>query len=143
MVAAYGPPLTSKFRVSSKECLYRALKYQQVQIIHALGINNELPKASVNYLPQPYFHDMASIYGSADLLITRSGAVTCSELSSLGKYSILIPLPHGNGEQFDNAAALVAQGSALSQRPGEEGCCSEGPPRWEAGATAGDPLDRR
>ena len=88
-------------------------KYQQVQIIHALGINNELPKASSNYLPQPYFHDMASIYGSADLLITRSGAVTCSELSSLGKYSILIPLPHGNGEQFDNAAALVAQGSAL------------------------------
>ena len=88
-------------------------KYQEVQIIHALGINNELPKASSNYLPQPYFHDMASIYGSADLLITRSGAVTCSELSSLGKYSILIPLPHGNGEQFDNAAALVAQGSAM------------------------------
>jgi UDP-N-acetylglucosamine--N-acetylmuramyl-(pentapeptide) pyrophosphoryl-undecaprenol N-acetylglucosamine transferase len=88
-------------------------KYQQVQIIHALGINNDLPKASSNYLPQPYFHDMASIYGSADLLITRSGAVTCSELASLGKYSILIPLPHGNGEQFDNAAALVAQGSAL------------------------------
>jgi UDP-N-acetylglucosamine--N-acetylmuramyl-(pentapeptide) pyrophosphoryl-undecaprenol N-acetylglucosamine transferase len=36
-------------------------KYQEVQIIHALGINNELPKASSNYLPQPYFHDMASI----------------------------------------------------------------------------------
>ena len=88
-------------------------KYQEVQIIHALGMNNELPNASSNYLPQPYFHDMASIYGSADLLITRSGAVTCSELSSLGKYSILIPLPHGNGEQFDNAAALVAQGSAM------------------------------
>ena len=88
-------------------------KYHHVQIIHALGINNELPKASSNYLPQPYFHDMASIYGSADLLITRSGAVTCSELSSLGKYSILIPLPHGNGEQFDNAAALVDQGSAM------------------------------
>ena len=64
-------------------------KYQQVQIIHALGINNELPKASSNYLPQPYFHDMASIYGSADLLITRSGAVTCSELSSLGKTQYL------------------------------------------------------
>jgi UDP-N-acetylglucosamine--N-acetylmuramyl-(pentapeptide) pyrophosphoryl-undecaprenol N-acetylglucosamine transferase len=46
-------------------------------------------------------------------IITRSGAVTCSELASLGKYSILIPLPHGNGEQFDNAAALVAQGSAM------------------------------
>ena len=88
-------------------------RYKEVQIIHALGINNELPKATSSYLPQPYFHDMASIYASADLLITRSGAVTCSELASLGKYSILIPLPHGNGEQFDNAAALVAQGSAM------------------------------
>jgi UDP-N-acetylglucosamine--N-acetylmuramyl-(pentapeptide) pyrophosphoryl-undecaprenol N-acetylglucosamine transferase len=88
-------------------------RYKEVQIIHALGINNEIPKATSSYLPQPYFHDMASIYASADLLITRSGAVTCSELASLGKYSILIPLPHGNGEQFDNAAALVAQGSAM------------------------------
>ena len=88
-------------------------RYKEVQIIHALGIHNELPKANSSYLPQPYFHDMASIYASADLLITRSGAVTCSELASLGKYSILIPLPHGNGEQFDNAAALVAQGSAM------------------------------
>ncbi|MBM3655984.1 MAG: UDP-N-acetylglucosamine--N-acetylmuramyl-(pentapeptide) pyrophosphoryl-undecaprenol N-acetylglucosamine transferase [Actinobacteria bacterium] len=88
-------------------------RYTKVQIIHALGINNELPGASNNYLPLPYFHDMAAIYGSADLLITRSGAVTCSELVSLGKYSILIPLPHGNGEQIDNATALVAQGSAL------------------------------
>ena len=84
-----------------------------VQIIHAVGINNPLPHARPNYLPMPYFHDMAAIYGSADLLITRSGAVTCSELAALGKFSILIPLPHGNGEQVDNARSLVAQNSAL------------------------------
>jgi UDP-N-acetylglucosamine--N-acetylmuramyl-(pentapeptide) pyrophosphoryl-undecaprenol N-acetylglucosamine transferase len=57
---------------------------------------------------------MAAIYGSADLLITRSGAVTCSELATVGKFSILVPLPHGNGEQFDNARALVDQGAAIS-----------------------------
>lgn len=84
-----------------------------VQIIHAVGINNPLPHARPNYLPMPYFHDMAAIYGSADLLITRSGAVTCSELAAIGKFSILIPLPHGNGEQVDNARSLVAQNSAL------------------------------
>lgn len=85
----------------------------EFQIIHAVGINNPLPEARPNYFPMPYFHDMAAIYGSADLLITRSGAVTCSELAALGKFSILIPLPHGNGEQVDNARSLVAQGSAL------------------------------
>ena len=85
----------------------------EFQIIHAVGINNPLPAAQTNYQPMHYFHDMAAIYGSADLLITRSGAVTCSELAALGKFSVLIPLPHGNGEQIDNAQSLVAQGSAL------------------------------
>ena len=84
------------------------------QIIHALGVNNPLPEQRAGYLPLPYFHDMAAIYGSADLLITRSGAVTCSELATVGKYSVLIPLPHGNGEQFDNAWALVEQGAAMA-----------------------------
>ncbi len=84
----------------------------EIQILHAVGIKNELPEATNNYRPMPYFHDMAAIYASADLLITRSGAVTCSELTSLGKYAILVPLPHGNGEQFDNAMALSANGAA-------------------------------
>lgn len=88
-------------------------KDSNTQIIHAVGINNPLPKARKNYLPMPYFHDMAAIYGSADLLVTRSGAVTCSELMALGKYAILIPLPHGNGEQFTNARVLVESGAAL------------------------------
>lgn len=89
------------------------LQGTEIQIIHAVGVNNPLPVQQANYLPLPYFHDMAAIYGAADLLITRSGAVTCSELASVGKFSILIPLPHGNGEQLDNAEALVAQGSAI------------------------------
>lgn len=85
----------------------------EIQIIHAVGINNPLPASQKNYLPLPYFHDMAAIYGSADLLVTRSGAVTCSELAALGKFSILIPLPHGNGEQVDNAKSLVKKGAGV------------------------------
>ena len=88
-------------------------KNPNLQIIHAVGINNPLPEVRTGYLPLPYFHDMAAIYGAADLLVTRSGAVTCSELASLGKYAILVPLPHGNGEQIDNAQALVDEGAAL------------------------------
>ena len=83
------------------------------QIIHALGMNNPLPQPREGYLPMSYFHDMAAIYASADLLITRSGAVTCSELASLGKYAMLIPLSHGNGEQLFNAQALEKEGSAM------------------------------
>jgi UDP-N-acetylglucosamine--N-acetylmuramyl-(pentapeptide) pyrophosphoryl-undecaprenol N-acetylglucosamine transferase len=85
----------------------------KLQIIHAVGLNNPLPEARSDYLPMAYFHDMAAIYGVADLLITRSGAVTCSELMTVGRFAILVPLSHGNGEQVDNAMALVEQGRAL------------------------------
>jgi UDP-N-acetylglucosamine--N-acetylmuramyl-(pentapeptide) pyrophosphoryl-undecaprenol N-acetylglucosamine transferase len=62
---------------------------------------------------------MASIYSIADLLITRSGAVTCAELISTGKFAVLVPLPHGNGEQYENAAELVAAGNAILVRDDE------------------------
>lgn len=90
-----------------------AKRPENIQIIHALGQGNSLPMKTARYLPLPYFEDMASIYAIADLLITRSGAVTCAELISTGKFAVLVPLPHGNGEQYENAAELVAAGNAV------------------------------
>ncbi len=87
-------------------------KSNQLQIIHALGPLNDLPPATDNYYPMAYFEDMASIYLIADLLVTRSGAVTCAEIQSTNSRAILVPLPHGNGEQFSNALELEGQGFA-------------------------------
>jgi UDP-N-acetylglucosamine--N-acetylmuramyl-(pentapeptide) pyrophosphoryl-undecaprenol N-acetylglucosamine transferase len=84
------------------------------QIIHALGYNNEIPAARPNYRPLPYFDDMAAIYGSADLMVTRSGAMTCAELITVGRRAILVPLDHGNGEQIENAHQLEELGIARS-----------------------------
>ncbi len=86
---------------------------REIQILHAVGSNNPLPAAAPNYLPMAYFHDMASVYGAADLMITRSGAVTCSELMTVARFALLVPLAHGNGEQSENARELVDQGRAL------------------------------
>jgi len=80
------------------------------QIIHGVGAANELPEASESYLPLHYIDDMAQAYAAADLVISRSGAVTVVEVGVLGVYSLFIPLPIGNGEQVDNARAVVAQG---------------------------------
>ena len=55
----------------------------------------------------------------ADLIIARSGAVTCSEFRALGRYALFVPLPIGNGEQFVNAASLVADGRAEVINPKE------------------------
>jgi UDP-N-acetylglucosamine--N-acetylmuramyl-(pentapeptide) pyrophosphoryl-undecaprenol N-acetylglucosamine transferase len=61
---------------------------------------------------------MATAYLGADLVIARSGAVTCSEVGALGRYALFIPLPIGNGEQELNARTLVDSGRAeiISQK---------------------------
>ncbi len=55
---------------------------------------------------------MATAYLAADLVIGRSGAITCAEFNALGKYAIFIPLAIGNGEQARNADFLIEQGRA-------------------------------
>jgi UDP-N-acetylglucosamine--N-acetylmuramyl-(pentapeptide) pyrophosphoryl-undecaprenol N-acetylglucosamine transferase len=83
-----------------------------VQVVHSVGRNNPLPTSTENYLPLPYIEDMSSAYHAADLIIARSGALTCAELAAVGKFAILIPLPIGNGEQAVNASDLQAAGAA-------------------------------
>jgi UDP-N-acetylglucosamine--N-acetylmuramyl-(pentapeptide) pyrophosphoryl-undecaprenol N-acetylglucosamine transferase len=79
------------------------------QLLHAVGKSNQLPKAGPNYKPVSYIEDMASTYLAADLIIARSGAVTCSEVNALGRYALFIPLPIGNGEQKVNARLVTEQ----------------------------------
>ena len=70
------------------------------------------------YQARGYITDMATAYLAADLIISRSGAVTCAEVNTLGKFALFIPLPIGNGEQELNARDLVSQSRAeiLPQR---------------------------
>ena len=94
------------------------------QLLHAVGKSNQLPKAGPSYKPVSYLEDMASTYLAADLIIARSGAVTCSEVNALGKYALFIPLPIGNGEQKVNARLVTEQsrGEIIDQ--------SEFTPQW-------------
>jgi UDP-N-acetylglucosamine--N-acetylmuramyl-(pentapeptide) pyrophosphoryl-undecaprenol N-acetylglucosamine transferase len=83
-----------------------------VQVLHSAGKLNALPQSVGGYKAVAYIDAMADAYLAADLVIGRSGAVTCSEFRSLGRYALFVPLPIGNGEQFLNAASLVADGRA-------------------------------
>jgi UDP-N-acetylglucosamine--N-acetylmuramyl-(pentapeptide) pyrophosphoryl-undecaprenol N-acetylglucosamine transferase len=82
------------------------------QLLHAVGKLNTLPAMQERYKSTSYIEDMATAYLAADLIISRSGAISCSEVNALGKYALFIPLPIGNGEQSFNANSLVAQGRA-------------------------------
>ncbi len=79
-----------------------------ISVLHSVGKLNALPNATGGYKPVAYIDAMADAYLAADVIIARSGAVTCSEFRALGRYALFVPLPIGNGEQFVNAASLVA-----------------------------------
>lgn len=81
-------------------------------VLHSCGSRNQLPESQPGYRPVHYITEMAHAYLAADLIIARSGAITCSEINALGRYALFIPLPVGNGEQRFNANSLIEQGRA-------------------------------
>lgn len=89
------------------------LNSKGIAILHSVGAGNELPQNFGDYKAVPYINDMASAYLAADVVLARSGAVTCAEVGAVGRMAIFIPLPFGNGEQDRNADHLVSLGRAV------------------------------
>jgi UDP-N-acetylglucosamine--N-acetylmuramyl-(pentapeptide) pyrophosphoryl-undecaprenol N-acetylglucosamine transferase len=83
-----------------------------IAIMHSVGRTHNLTPATDFYRPLAYVDQMGDAYLAADLIIARSGAVTCAEFRALGRYALFVPLPIGNGEQFHNARGLVVDGRA-------------------------------
>lgn len=62
----------------------------------------------------PFISDMNRAYAAADLVVSRAGAGTISELQLLGKATILVPSPNvAEDHQRKNAMALVDKGAAV------------------------------
>ena len=89
------------------------------QIIWATGpkqydiIKNKLSENNIdiddidNTRIVPYIYNMEEVENISDLVVARSGAMTITEISNLGKPSILIPLPNvSNDHQMYNAKVL-------------------------------------
>jgi UDP-N-acetylglucosamine--N-acetylmuramyl-(pentapeptide) pyrophosphoryl-undecaprenol N-acetylglucosamine transferase len=61
----------------------------------------------------PFFGDMPRRIAEANLVISRSGASTVSELAAIGRPAVLVPYPYAlDHDQAANAAALKAAGGA-------------------------------
>ena len=80
-----------------------------MQELKARGIA-EHPRLRVS----EYIHDMDVCLAAADLVISRSGASTLSELEAVGRGSILIPYPFAaEDHQYHNAMVLGRAGAAI------------------------------
>lgn len=61
----------------------------------------------------PYIDNMADCMAAADLIVSRSGAITVSEIAALSKPSILIPSPNVvRNHQEQNAREFESKGAA-------------------------------
>jgi len=104
-----------------KEMILRHGREITYRLMLATGVRNyeKVMKDIKDPLPGniqivPYIYNMGEVLAAADLAVTRSGAITVSELSALGVPSILIPSPFvaENHQEF-NARALENRGAAV------------------------------
>ena len=62
----------------------------------------------------PYIENMAEAYSWADIVLSRAGALTISEISVMGIASILVPYPYAaDDHQTTNARYLCDKGGAV------------------------------
>jgi UDP-N-acetylglucosamine--N-acetylmuramyl-(pentapeptide) pyrophosphoryl-undecaprenol N-acetylglucosamine transferase len=90
-----------------------ALDAAGVQVLHITGERSELPELTTGSLKRiKYCNRMDLALASADLVVSRAGASTVSEISAFGLPAVYVPYPIGNGEQEFNVKHLVEIGAA-------------------------------
>ncbi|MDO8668806.1 MAG: UDP-N-acetylglucosamine--N-acetylmuramyl-(pentapeptide) pyrophosphoryl-undecaprenol N-acetylglucosamine transferase [Candidatus Buchananbacteria bacterium] len=95
---------------------------QFCQIIHITGRDKKINLQAENYHQFEFLtHEMTDAICAADLVVTRAGMSTLSELVILAKSTIIIPLPESHQEynaayfQKNNAAIVLSQPSLNSE----------------------------
>ncbi len=97
----------------------RRLYDEGIQVIWQTGKNfGDRGTAAVKNLKgivvTKFISDMAAAYAAADLVVSRAGAGSISELELLGKPCILVPSPNvAEDHQTKNARALSDKGAAI------------------------------
>ena len=92
----------------------------QLQFIWQCGkgyidqINESLSKVPEQIKLMPFISQMDAAYAAADIVVSRAGALSVSELCLIGKPVILVPSPNvSEDHQTKNAMALVSSAAAI------------------------------
>ncbi len=95
----------SMFESEKIQILWQTGQSQYEQLKH---LNSSIIKV------RPFIHNMPEAYAISDIIISRAGALTLSEITACGKPSILVPFPHSAGDhQTKNAKSVVKAKAAL------------------------------
>lgn len=95
------------------DAAWRAIVDAGWQLLHVTGERSELADpGAAGYAVRRYVDRMDLAFALADVIVSRSGAATVSEISALGIPAVYVPYAVGNGEQALNAASAVRAGAA-------------------------------
>jgi len=101
------------------------LNRDRIRILHQTGSSDQkmvataYAEAGFDARVLPYISEMAAAYAEADLVLSRAGAGTLSEIAAVGLPALLIPYPHAEAHQEKNANVFVEAGAAEVIRDGE------------------------
>ncbi len=126
-ILVLGGSLGAKTLNESVVAYLNELKNEEVQVIWQCGsfyvekLREELAgKLPENVKMMAFLQHMDYAYAAADLIISRAGAGTISELCVVGKPVILVPSPNvAEDHQTKNAMALVNKEAALLVKDSE------------------------
>jgi UDP-N-acetylglucosamine--N-acetylmuramyl-(pentapeptide) pyrophosphoryl-undecaprenol N-acetylglucosamine transferase len=100
--------------------------FPDLNVIHQTGqvhedkVRESYLAAGLNVKVVPFIDDMAGAYGSADLCLSRAGAMTISELTASGVPAVLIPYPDAaGGHQGLNGRWMEERGAAVIIEPAD------------------------
>jgi UDP-N-acetylglucosamine--N-acetylmuramyl-(pentapeptide) pyrophosphoryl-undecaprenol N-acetylglucosamine transferase len=86
-------------------------------VVHITGERDNLSDGQSqhpHYITLPFYNNIAGLFQRANLVISRAGAATLTEIIFCRIPSILIPYPHAaEDHQFHNANELAGTGAAL------------------------------
>lgn len=84
------------------------------QLVHLVGSRWQGEDPGVaGYVVRAYEDRMDLAFALADVIVSRAGSATVSEISALGIPAVYVPYAVGNGEQKLNARGAVAAGAAI------------------------------
>ena len=97
-------------RKSNVQFIWQTGKYYSASIREVLATSN--PVANIKVMD--FISNMDNAYAAADLVVSRAGASSISELCILGKPCVLVPSPNvAEDHQKKNALALSTKGAAI------------------------------
>jgi len=92
---------------------------RRIQVLHSVGgagagVAEAYRAAGLPHHVVPFLREIGTAYKTADLVVSRAGALTCAELEATGAPAVLVPYPHhADRQQFKNAEPLAARGGAV------------------------------